>query len=355
MKKLSNARDIFRHVNSCDQGRPPREPAATLRRFLSLATLCLCTSLAHAAGFQFIEVPADKDGPALRGVVWTPCDAPADKIVLGQLVIDGVKNCPVSGTQLPLVVISHGYGGSFFNQRDTADALANAGFVVAAINHSDDNYQIRGGPNDKLSALATRTTDIKRLIDYMLQQWEGHISLAADKIGFYGFSRGGYTGLVLAGARPDFQRLPLSPSSPCMSAPESPACGLVRQRFQELLTFPLTHDNRIRAAVIVDPLSMIFDAAGLKNVSIPIQLWSSAYGGDGVTPESVAEVRRNLPVAPDWRLAENATHFGFIPPCSPALRESKPEICGDRPGFDRAAFHRDFNAQVLAFFRGHLK
>ncbi|MGJ7498804.1 alpha/beta hydrolase family protein [Variovorax sp. ZT5P49] len=327
----------------------------TLRHLLSVAALCLFTTLTQAAGFRFIEVPADANGPALHGAVWSPCDAPAGKIVLDLLVIDGVKNCPVSGSQLPLVVISHGYGGSFFDQRDTADTLANAGFVVAAIDHSDDNYQIRGGPNDKISALATRTTDIKRLIDYMLQQWRGHASLAADKIGFYGFSRGGYTGLVLGGARPDFQRIPLPPSSPCVLAPESPACGLIRQRFQELLASPLTRDSRIKAIVIADPLSVVFDAEGLKNVAVPIQLWSSAYGGDGVTPESVAAVRRNLPAAPDWHVVENATHFGFVLPCPPALLESKPEICRDRPGFDRSAFHADFNARVLAFFRQHLK
>lgn len=326
----------------------------TLKQLLSIATICLSSALAQAAGFRFIEVPADANGPALKGAVWSPCAAPAGTIALDHLVIDGIQNCPVAGTRLPLVVVSHGYGGSMFDQRDTADVLANAGFVVASINHSQDNYQIRGGPNDKITALATRPTDIKRLIDYMLQQWSGHATLAADKIGFYGFSRGGYTGLVLGGANPDFHRLPLRASSPCASEPESPACGRVQQRIQELLPSPLPHDNRIQAAVIADPLSMVFSSDGLKNVAIPIQLWASTYGGDGVTPESVAAVRSNLPVAPDWRVADNATHFGFVLPCSPALRQSKPEICGDAPGFDRLAFHRDFNAQVLAFFQKHL-
>jgi len=31
-----------------------------------------------------------------------------------------------------------------------------------------------------------------------------------------------------------------------------------------------------------------------------------------------------------------------------------PEICTDADGFDRVAFHADFNARVLAFFRQHL-
>ncbi|RSZ37068.1 MULTISPECIES: dienelactone hydrolase [unclassified Variovorax] len=327
----------------------------SLLRTLCLAAACLTATLAHAAGFSTIEIPADREGPAMQGAVWTPCAAPAGEIRLGRTTIQGVRDCPLPpGAHLPLIVISHGYGGSFLGHHDTAQALADAGFIVAAISHSEDNFQIRGGPNDRISALATRTTDIKRLIDHMLQQWPAHDRIAADQIGFHGFSRGGYTGLVLAGARPDFERLPPLPSSPCARAPESAECGWMKQRFRDLLATPLTHDTRIKAAVIADPLSMLFDAQGLKNVTIPIELWASAYGGDGVTPENVAAVRRNLPVAPEWHVAEKSEHFGFLAPCSQAQIEAKVEICRDAPGFDRTAFHKAFNTEVAAFFNRHL-
>ncbi len=142
-----------------------------LLRLLFLAAFCLSATFAQAAGFSVIEIPADPEGPALRGAVWTPCAAPASEIKLGLYAMAGVRDCPIAASdRLPLVVLSHGYGGSFLGHHDTAEALANAGFVVAAINHSSDNFQLRGGPNDRISALATRTTDIKRLIDYMLAQ-----------------------------------------------------------------------------------------------------------------------------------------------------------------------------------------
>jgi len=282
-----------------------------LLRLLLLTLCCLAAPFAQAAGFTTIEVPADAQGPALHGAVWTPCATP------------DTKDCPVAGAQLPLVVVSHGYGGSFRGHQDTAQALADAGFVVAAISHSSDNFQIRGGPNDRISALATRT-------------------------------RGGYTALVLGGAVPDFERLPPLPSSNCASAPTSPLCTLMQERFRELLATPLTHDARIKAAVIADPFSPIFDAQGLKNVTLPIQLWTSAYGGDGVTPESVAAVRRNLPSPPEWHVADKAAHFGFLPPCSTTQLAAKLEICNDEPGFDRAAFHVTFNAKVVEFLKQHL-
>lgn len=325
-----------------------------LLRIVFGAYFCLYAIFAQAAGFSTIDIPADQDGPVLRAAVWTPCSTEASEISLGLYAIPGVRDCPLTNAQLPLVVLSHGYGGSFLGHHDTAETLANAGFVVAAINHSGDNYQIRGGPKDSIAALATRTTDVRRLVDYMVQDWPLRAKLAAGQIGFFGFSRGGYTGLVLAGAHPDFERLPPLPSSACATALESPACVQMRKRFRELLASPLAHDDRIKAAVIVDPLSVVFDADSLKRVALPIQLWASAYGGDGVTPESVAAVRRDLPAPPDWQLAENAEHFAFLAPCSPAQRAAKSEICHDAPGFDRVAFHAEFNAKVLAFFQLHL-
>ena len=115
-------------------------------------------------------------------------------------------------------------------------------------------------------------------------------------------------------------------------------------------------------ANLVDQLAMlghewmagVFDTEGLKEVRLPVQLWASAYGGDGVTPESVAAVRRDLPAPPDWHIAANAAHFAFLAPCSPAMESAMPDICRDGPGFDRTAFHSAFNADVVSFFKRYL-
>jgi predicted dienelactone hydrolase len=50
----------------------------------------------------------------------------------------------------------------------------------------------------------------------------------------------------------------------------------------------------------------------------------------------------------------NAAHFAFVI-CPPAMAKAVPEFCTDAPGFDRVAFHKEFNAAVLAFFRTHLR
>ena len=117
---------------------------------------------------------------------------------------------------------------------------------------------------------------------------------------------------------------------------------------------PVTHDPRIKAAVIADPLTVFFTADSFGAVGIPVQLWASERGGDGVLPHTADIVDRNLPSAHEYQIVSNAGHFAFLGPCPPALAKEVPQICADATDFDRVAFHRQFNADVLAFLRTHL-
>jgi predicted dienelactone hydrolase len=111
------------------------------RLFLA-AFFCVLATAAEAAGLRLIDVPADSEGPALTGAVWSPCATPPQEEV-GRTTLPGVKDCPIEGSKLPLVVISHGRGGSFIGHHDTAEMLADAGFIVAAINHPGDSADAR--------------------------------------------------------------------------------------------------------------------------------------------------------------------------------------------------------------------
>jgi predicted dienelactone hydrolase len=99
-------------------------------RFVVVIALCLTATLAQTAGFRFIDVPADADGPALKGAMWYPCAEPPGEINLEGITVPGVKDCPISGEKLPLVVVSHGAGGNFVGHHDMAETLADAGFIV---------------------------------------------------------------------------------------------------------------------------------------------------------------------------------------------------------------------------------
>jgi len=306
---------------------------------------CLAAALAQAAGFRLVEVPSDAEGPALTGAVWSPCSTPPGEIDIGRTAVPDVKDCPIDGDRLPLVVISHGRGGDLIGHHDTAEALADAGFIVAAISHPGDTVLDMSRSSD-LSVFVERPTDIKRLIDFMLGASPVASKIDPERIGFFGFSRGGYTGLVVIGSDPDWA-IPL-----CQRSSAAPACEqILRGGFR---VQPLAHDPRIKAAVIADPFAIFFAPASFAGVNIPVQLWASERGGDGVTPESVAMVDKNIPANHEYYVVPNSGHFAFLPPCSAAPAQAPPELCTDAPGFDRAPFHKQFDADVLAFFSAKL-
>ena len=311
------------------------------------AAFCLAATLAHPAGLQPIEAPADADGP-ISGAVWYPCAAPAQEVTLHGVAVSGVMDCALVGDHLPLVVISHGRGGWFLGHHDTAAALADAGFVVAAINHPGDNVFDKSHTDDISIALA-RPRHITQLIDFMLGGWPEASKIDRDRIGIFGFSRGGYTGLAAVGGHINF-RLAVTA---CAERPSLEFCELFQN--SETPHRTPTHDPRIKAAVIADPaFTFLFGSGDLKDIDVPVQLWGSMFGGAGVTLESVAAIDRKLRLKSDFHVVPDAGHWAFMAPCSAELTKAYPQNCVDAPGFDRVAFHRDFNVAVLAFFRKHL-
>ena len=48
---------------------------------------CLFTTIGHAAGIKLLQIPADANGPAIKGMVWTPCAEPAGEIPFGPFTL----------------------------------------------------------------------------------------------------------------------------------------------------------------------------------------------------------------------------------------------------------------------------
>jgi len=308
--------------------------------------LCCLISPARAAGIQLLD-----SNPALAGAIWYPCAGEPKEVALRNLAVGpadtltGVRDCPVTGAKLPLIIFSHGRGAWFGSHHDTAEELADAGFVVAAINHPGDNGNDSSRRNT-LSVLASRPVDMIRLLNFMLHDWKDKAAIDPEKVGLFGFSNGGYTGVVLIGVTPDFARV----AELCQD--KTGECAQLHNG--EAAPTP-PHDARIGAAVIVDPASGTFTRDNLAAIKIPFQFWRSERGGPGVGDGSGnARLADSLPGKPDIHVVP-AGHFAFLAPCSPQLAIAIPRICTDNPvDFDRAAFHRDFNARVVGFFREHL-
>jgi predicted dienelactone hydrolase len=319
--------------------------------FVLVAVFWFTATLAEAAGVRFFDVPAESTGPSLTGAVWYPCATPPQELKIEDRAILGVKDCEIVGSKLPLIVMSHGRTVWFGSHHDTAAALADAGYIVAAINHPGDNSFDHSRVDD-LSVLVERPVDIKRLLDFMLSAWSDAPKIDRERIGLFGFSMGGYTGLVVIGSFPDFRK-----DLPGCEGSRFRACEQLRNN--EIPTGPPVHDPRVKAAVIVDPgPGIFFPTESLRAVNVPVQLWSSdpKLGAQYDSGCCGLGIKNRLSLKPDFHLATGAIHDSFLAPCSPEEKEKAEfsRICNDAPGFDRVAFHRDFRSDVLAFFRIHL-
>lgn len=304
--------------------------------------LVLAGPAAAGVGFQAISVP-DPQGPPLEVGVWYPTDAPSRPVTVGLRTEELAVGAPPAGRRLPLVVISHGNGGSYGGHYDTAVALAKAGFVAAAVTHTGDNYRDQSRATD----MAERPRHLKVLIDHMLSGWAGPEAIDPSRIGAFGFSSGGFTVLAAAGAKPDMTRV----ADHCRANPGFFDCALMKAHPLTAPRTDWTHDRRIRAVVSAAPaIGWSLTPQALAGVTVPAQLWRAENDEILPAPIYADAVRANLPRPPEWRLAEGATHFVFLAPCSDAARRAMGVLCRDPPGFDREAFHVRLNGEVVAFF-----
>ncbi|PKU21804.1 alpha/beta hydrolase family protein [Telmatospirillum siberiense] len=318
-----------------------------------LTILGLCPAgPAEAVGFQW-GTASDPDGKPLQLAIWYPSDDEAGEQIFGPFRQTVTQNGTVHGDHLPLIVLSHGTGGSLFNSHDSAIAFAKAGFVAVAVTHTGDNYQDQA--NSFTSAnLTNRVRHVRRVIDYMLTDWSRHVVIDPARIGIFGHSAGGTTALVAIGGRAELGRL----VAYCQDNPDDWGCNKARQRNGEALNgtpLPsiLAPDRRIGAAVLMAPaMAAAFTPDGLASVRVPVQLWIAER--DEVAPDA-EQVAHLLPGPVEVHRIEGAGHFAFLSPCSDILLARAPEICTDPPGFDRPAFLADLQRRAITFFKRTLK
>jgi len=315
-----------------------------------IAAACLATAGAAQAGtvgFQTVSVPVPGDTP-MAGAIWYPADAEETEVPLALFRQSVATGAPVAGRGHPLVVISHGTGGSMVDHYDTARALAQAGFVVAAITHTGDTR----GDRSRTQRITERPAQLIRLVDYMTAGWAGHDAIDTKRIGAFGFSSGGFTVLGAIGGEPDMTTVPAH----CSEHPKFYTCALHQAPgvgAAPTKPAPVEHDRRIRAAVVLAPaLGFTFAPSGLEHVSIPVQLWRAEQ--DSVLPQPYyAEVVHRLLPKAEYHVAPGAEHYDFMAPCSETLAKVAPVICPKT--IDRVAFHESLNANVVRFFENALR
>lgn len=328
--------------------------AAVVLLALALVGVAYWTALSgkRPVGFQVTRA-TDSSGKPFAIGVWYPTEERTwPTTLIGVTLMDVARDAPVTGRDLPLVVISHGNGGGLQSHADLALALASAGYVVAAPMHAGDNFADQSAAG-AATLYSGRTRQFRVAVDHMLTQWPGHNRIDAQRVGAFGFSAGGFTVLAAAGAQPDMRLI----AKHCAQTPEF-VCDVLRHFNSPLLNAdsspiePMHPTARLKAVVLAAPgLGFTMTPAALANVQIPVQLWSGKKDEQVPYASNAKLIQEALGSKVEMHSVPGAGHTAFLAPCG-LLRPAA--VCSDPDGFDRGSFHSAMNDEVLKFFNQHL-
>lgn len=262
--------------------------------------------------------------------VMYPTRVPAKPEFVGGYMLDLAINAPLKEGVFPLVIVSHGKGSSPWVYRTLAHHLASNGFIVGLPEHpfnNRDNNTWQG----TLQNLEARPRHVQLTVNSLFAHPVFAASLKPEWVALIGHSMGGYTALALAGG--------------------IPTCFPYESPDQQAHTIKTATDHRVKALVLLAPATPWFLAEGsLRHVDVPILLLE-AEKDEHTPPEHGLIVLHRVADQNKirHRVIKNAGHFSFLSPfpaarTSPAFPPSQ-----DPPGFDRLHFHRELNAEVLAF------
>ena len=126
---------------------------------------------------------------------------PAEFEVKGLAVRDAQ---PVAGQRFPFVIVSHGFFNTPGVLSGLTENLVTKGYVVAAIDHVDDNPDSSTPIHTFAKVMLNRSLDQQRILQEMLDIAKSDSALGqiidAESIGLMGYSMGGYGVLNHAGA-----------------------------------------------------------------------------------------------------------------------------------------------------------
>lgn len=318
-----------------------------------LAVLALQQAAAPAdspVGIVPVVMVTSAPAETLRAIVWYPSASASRDTVLGLRPVSvALRGAFASGlTRYPVVLISHGTGGNEFGHLDAALALARAGYVVASLRHPGDNFLDDSGLGTDRQFYG-RSHQVARLLDHLLADSALAPHLDPSRIGFLGFSAGGYTGMTLLGARPDFSLF----AAYCAQHPDAElycASGLQGSvRLGTRYSAPRA-DPRIRAAMLYAPaFGFLLDSSSVAAIRTTVRVMRAASDEVVREPENVTRLA-TLFAGPLAVGVVAGGHYVFLAPCGAALTARAPAICEDPAGVDRELTHRQLNEDLVAFF-----
>ena len=306
------------------------------------------------AGWRQFAVPASVSNPeTIQAVLFYPTQVTAREIAMGPFTLRVAIMAPPEARFKGLIVVSHGTGGSELGHSSLAAGLAQEGYLVAALRHPGDNWQDRSLWDKAPGVYFTeRPRQVSRVIDALLTDpdWKDRIVTDAKgpRIGVLGHSAGGFTAIALAGGQSELAQI----GEHCRTekADDPIFCSIVRPSpLQGVSLIPPTPDKRVRAAVALAPIGVVFTPASLAGIDIPTAVYAAENDRWLVPRFHAGWIAKHVPQV-EFHMVANAWHFAFMDRSTTSIPTLDGDAAADPPGFDRAAFLARLRGEVLAFF-----
>lgn len=311
----------------------------------------------------------------LRTAVWYPASATATKLetifgdapekqVFASVTVSPDAEISRESTKYPLILLSHGTGGSAVMMMWLGHYFASRGYIVAAVNHHGNTAAEKERTAQGFLLYWERAKDLTAVLDKLLADPVFGAHIDRDRIGAAGFSLGGYTVISIAGgvfSQQEFEAFCRSPQRDftCEPQHEFPAApGLFEElkKTNAVVQESLRHagdsyrDKRIRRVFAISPaLGSGFTAAGLNKIKIPVHIVVGQADKITPPPTNAQRYAKLIKGAQLTILPGEIGHYTFLAECT-ARGKAVVDVCRDAETIDRAKVHEQVAQLAFEFF-----
>ena len=311
--------------------------------------------LADAPGMRDFSIDAPHHGRAVTGKIWYPATGDSETVIFAENpVFQGVTAAPdasVAPGQHPVVLLSHGFGGSMYSMAWLASGLAERGAIVVSVNHPNTTW--RDFDLAKGTRHWTRAQDLSRAMDWLAADPTFAPLVDNSRIMAAGFSYGGWTALSLGGARGNQDGIVNHCST---HGDDTGYCDILLSDEADIskvdpeIWNASYRDARVTHVAAIDP-GFVWGIEAEDTSDLVANLRLIGFGdletrlsGTDFETSGFADL---VPEA-EAEYIISAVHFTGMPLCKPAGTqiledENDDPVCTDPDGTDRAAVH----AQVI--------
>ena len=300
--------------------------------------------------------------PASNNAIMTKVGIPPERPVFTGGAVARNAEFAADDSKYPLVIMSHGTGGSAMQMMWLGRELAAQGYIAVAVDHhgntaAEDHFDARG-----FRLPWERALDISAVLDQLLVDPQFATKIDRQRISAIGFSLGGYTVTALAGGIFDFELFNKFCSgamrdASCDDQSEYPEASAEFEKLRKTdprIDASLARsgasfkDTRIRSVITLAPAPVqAFTRESLEDIDIPFLVFVGS--ADKVAPATTNAMRlAKLVPNVQIQIIKDAGHYVFLSLCNKRGRKYVP-VCRDPKGVRRDITHSEVIKKTLEF------